>query len=405
MNLLYTKTDVMDYIAQEDVKFVRLAFTDMFGRQKNMSVMYTELERAFESGISFDASSVRGFAGEDETELLLFPDASTLSVLPWRPAHGKVVRLFCDIKYPDGRPYTKDGRYILKQAVRKAADMGIHCRFGTEFEFYLMKTDESGEPTDVPFDSGGYMDVAPLDRGENVRREICLTLEEMGIAPETSHHEEGPGQNEIDFKYSDALEAADNAVTFKWVVRMISMRNGLHACFTPKPFPEYSGSGCHINMSVVTDSKEDVSELFMAGVLAHIREMTLFLNPTEESYRRLADKNAPKYVTWSYGNCSELVRIPHAKGEYRRFELRSPDPGMNPYIAYALLIHAGIDGVQKGLAPGPALGKKTDLLTAAELEAIPMLPTSVSEAVRVAESSEFIKQIIPDSILRACGAR
>lgn len=403
--MLYTEKDVMDYVGQEDVKFIRLAFTDLFGRQKNMAIMSSELERAFRSGISFDASSVRGFAGEDQSDLFLYPDASTLSVLPWRPAHGKVVRLFCDIKYPDGTPFTKDGRYILKQAVKRAADMGIRCRFGTEFEFYLLKTDDAGEPTDVPFDTAGYMDVGPADKGENVRREICLTLEEMGIYPETSHHEEGPGQNEIDFKYAEALEAADNAVTFKWVVRTIAMRNGLHACFTPKPFPEYSGNGCHINMSVVTDSGENVSDSFMAGVLSHIREMTAFLNPTEESYRRLGEKNAPKYVTWSYGNRSELIRIPAATGEYKRFELRSPDPGMNPYIAYALLIHAGLDGVEKGLMPPEAIETSVNALSPEALDGLEMLPSTYRDAAKVAESSDFIKAIIPGSILSAYGAQ
>lgn len=403
--MLYTETDVMDYVGQEDVKFIRLAFTDLFGRQKNMAIMSSELERAFRSGISFDASSVRGFAGEDQSDLFLYPDASTLSVLPWRPAHGKVVRLFCDIKYPDGTPFTKDGRYILKQAIQRAADMGIRCRFGTEFEFYLLKTDDAGEPTDIPFDTAGYMDVGPADKGENVRREICLTLEEMGIHPETSHHEEGPGQNEIDFKYAEALEAADNAVTFKWVVRTIAMRNGLHACFTPKPFPEHSGNGCHINMSVVTDSGENVSDSFMAGVLSHIREMTAFLNPTEESYRRLGEKNAPKYVTWSYGNRSELIRIPAATGEYKRFELRSPDPGMNPYIAYALLIHAGLDGVEKKLEPPKAIETSVNALSPEALNGLETLPSTYRDAAKAAENSDFIKAIIPGSILSAYGAQ
>ena len=403
--MLYTETDVMDYIEQEDVKFIRLVFTDMFRLQKNISIMPKELPKAFRSGISFDASAIRGFAAEDKSDLLLFPDPATLAVLPWRPAHGRVVRLFCDIRYPDGTPFEKDCRYILKQAVRKAKEKNILCRFGAEFEFYLLKTDETGEPTAVPFDRGGYMDVGPLDRGENVRREICLTLEEMGILPETSHHEEGPGQNEIDFKYSDALEAADNAITFKWVVRTIAVRNGLHACFSPKPFREFSGNGCHINMSINSDFGKNESDSFMAGVLSHIKELTLFLNSTEESYRRLGEMKAPRYISWSYGNRSELIRIPAATGEYQRFELRSPDPEMNPYLAYALLIHAGLDGIEKELDPPDPVEKNMYRLSPEELAAFDTLPASYREAAQIAESSGFVREIIPEAILEAYRTR
>ena len=330
----FSYEELMNFIDEEDVKFIRLAFSDINGKQKNISIMPGELERAFRDGISFDASAVPGFAKEIKSDLFLFPDSSTLSILPWRPTHGRVVRMFCDIKYPDDRPFVEDSRYILKQAVAKAKEMGIRCYFGSEFEFYLFKTDEEGNSTGVPFDRAGYMDIAPEDKGENIRREICFMLVDMGIKPESSHHEEGQGQNEIDFRYSDALSAADNAATFKTVVRTVAMRNGLYADFSPKPMADDSGNGMHINMSIKSDDGKDYTEQFMAGIMTHIGEMTVFLNPVEESYHRLGEKKAPKYITWSKENRSQLIRIPAAKGEFKRIELRSPDPEANPYIAY-----------------------------------------------------------------------
>lgn len=286
----FSYEELMNFIDEEDVKFIRLAFSDINGKQKNISIMPGELERAFRDGISFDASAVPGFAKEIKSDLFLFPDSSTLSILPWRPTHGRVVRMFCDIKYPDDRPFVEDSRYILKQAVAKAKKMGIRCYFGSEFEFYLFKTDEEGNSTGVPFDRAGYMDIAPEDKGENIRREICFMLVDMGIKPESSHHEEGQGQNEIDFRYSDALSAADNAATFKTVVRTVAMRNGLYADFSPKPMADDSGNGMHINMSIKSDDGKDYTEQFMAGIMTHIGEMTVFLNPVEESYHRLARK-------------------------------------------------------------------------------------------------------------------
>ena len=231
---MYTYEEVMEYIEQEDVKFIRLAFCDLYGRQKNIAIMPHELKRAFETGISFDASAVPGFGSAVRSDLLLFPDPSTLAVLPWRPASGRVVRMFCDIRHPDGQAFAQDTRRILRQTAAKAAACGVHFRFGAEMEFYLFELDEKGHPTREPFDRAGYMDIAPEDKGENVRREICLYLEEMGILPESSHHEEGPGQNEIDFRYSDVLTAADQAVTFKSVVSTVSMQNGLAADFFPQ---------------------------------------------------------------------------------------------------------------------------------------------------------------------------
>lgn len=396
----FSYEELMNFIDEEDVKFIRLAFSDINGKQKNISIMPGELERAFRDGISFDASAVPGFAKEIKSDLFLFPDSSTLSILPWRPTHGRVVRMFCDIKYPDDRPFVEDSRYILKQAVAKAKKMGIRCYFGSEFEFYLFKTDEEGNSTGVPFDRAGYMDIAPEDKGENIRREICFMLVDMGIKPESSHHEEGQGQNEIDFRYSDALSAADNAATFKTVVRTVAMRNGLCADFSPKPMADDSGNGMHINMSIKSDDGKDYTEQFMAGIMTHIGEMTVFLNPVEESYHRLGEKKAPKYITWSKENRSQLIRIPAAKGEFKRIELRSPDPEANPYIAYTLLIHAGLDGIKRNLTLPEAMD--IDLFNASEevLKDLTSLPQSLEEAWEKAVTSEFIREILPSNYLQ-----
>ncbi len=398
---MYSYSEVMTFVEEEDVKFIRLAFCDVHGRQKNISIMPSELKRAFEDGVSFDSSAIAGFGDVVHSDLFLHPDPSTLSVLPWRPSNGRVVRMFCDIKYPDGRQYENDGRYILRKAVAKATDMGITCYFGSEFEFYLFNTDENGEKTDRPFDNAGYMDIAPEDKGENVRREICFTLLDMGIMPESSHHEEGPGQNEIDFRYGGAMTAANNAVTFKSVVKTIAKRNGLYADFSPKPLLHESGNGMHINVSVKSNDGIDHTDSFMAGILEHITEMTAFLNPTEESYKRLGEDKAPKYITWSPENRSQLIRIPAAKKEYSRIELRSPDPCANPYIAYALIIYAGLDGVKRKLkAPNPV---NIDLYNAPSdiTDGLKGLPDTLEKARKEALNSEFIKSILPEEYLLA----
>ena len=291
----YTPQEVIQFIQEEDVKFIRLAFCDCFGRPKNISIMPHELERAFKYGIAIDASAIAGFGDEVNSDLFLHPDASTIALLPWRPEHGSVVRMFCSITHPDGTPFAHDTRGILKQAVADAAKAGYAFSFGSELEFYLFRLDENGEVTDVPYDQATYMDVAPEDRCENVRREICLTLERMGIQPESSHHEEGPGQNEVDFRYSDPLSAADNAVTFLTVVKTIAARNGLYADFSPRPLEGRPGSGFHINMSV-QGGAEALMHRAMGGILDKITDMTLFLNPTEQSYSRLGAHKAPKYI-------------------------------------------------------------------------------------------------------------
>ena len=392
--MLYTAQEVYDYVKEEDVQFIRLAFCDLAGKQKNISILPEELERAFRDGIAFDASAIRGFGSVERSDLLLFPIPSTLSVLPWRPMHGKVVRMFCEIRCPDGTPFEKDSRAILCRAVEKAEAAGIQVRFGAEFEFYLFRTGEDGEPTEIPLDRAGYMDVAPDDRGENIRREICLTLLEMGIQPESSHHEEGPGQNEIDFRYSDAVRAADHAMNFLAAVKATAQRNGLFADFSPKPLKSESGNGLHINISLAGEGAKGKETAFLAGILAHIREMAAVLNPEDASYRRLGEKKAPKYIAWSRGNRSTLVRIPAAKGEYARMELRSPDPAANPYLAFALLICAGLDGVEKNLPLPPEVS--ADLFAAdADVAGLEALPQSLGEALEAAKHSTFFGSVLP----------
>ena len=395
----YSKDEVLQYIREDDVKFIRLAFCDVFGRQKNVSILADELERAFETGIAIDGSAIRGFGDETRSDLFLHPDPETLMPLPWRPEHGKVVLMYSRITRPDGSAFSCDTRSLLIQAIREAKEAGLRFTFGAEQEFYLFELDEKGNATDTPFDRASYMDIAPDDRGENVRREICLTLEQMGIQPESSHHEEGPGQNEIDFRYSDALNAADNVMTFQNVVKTVARRYGLAADFSPKPLEDCPGNGFHINISVNGNDSSELFRQMMAGILEHIREMTLFLNPIKESYQRFGFHKAPKYISWSSENRSQLIRIPAAFGEYRRCELRSPDPCANPYLAYALLIYAGIDGIRNKLAlPDPA---DLNLFTAGPevLEKYDTLPLDLAEAKALAKQSPFIKEHISQAIL------
>ena len=395
----YTKEEVIQFCIEEDVKFVRLAFCDVLGRQKNISILADELERAFGYGIALDGSAIAGFGGEVHSDLLLHPDADTLVILPWRPEQGKVVRMFCSITYPDGRPFECDTRTLLKNAIAEAEKDGYHFYFGAEQEFYLFKLNEENEPTKIPYDKASYMDLAPFDRGENIRREICLTLEQMGINPESSHHEEGPGQNEIDFRYSDALTAADNVMTLQTVVNTIAHRNGLFADFSPKPLEDKPGNGFHINFSVKSENGDDqMMPYIIAGVLDKAIDMTAFLNPSEQSYDRLGNNKAPRYVSWSSENRSQLVRIPAAVGQYKRAELRSADPSVNPYIAFALMIYSGLYGIKNNLElPYVA---DFNLFTADDetLKRFKMLPQSLDEAKDAATQSEFIKQYIPKKI-------
>ena len=400
----YSKDEVMQYVEEEDVKFIRLAFCDIFGKQKNIAIMPDELPRAFEYGISFDASAIAGFGDEARSDLLLRPDPETLMPLPWRPEHGRVVQMFSAITHPDGSPFLCDTRGLLKRAAAEAEQSGLSFTFGSEQEFYLFRLDESGNPTRIPCDEAGYMDIAPDDRGENVRREVCLTLEQMGIRPESSHHEEGPGQNEIDFRFADPLSAADHALTFQRVVKTVANRNGLAADFSPKPLEGLPGNGFHINMSLRPSPVKEVFSSMIAGILQQAGAMTVFLNPLGDSYRRLGSHKAPRYVSWSAENRSQLIRIPAAIGEYRRMELRSPDPAANPYLAFALLIHAGLEGIRSRLPLGAPSDFNLYTADPEVLSSLQKLPANLEEARQEAASSEFIRAHIPAEILAAyCG--
>ena len=395
----YSKEEVMQFVEEEDVKFIRLAFCDVFGKQKNISIMPKELSRAFKYGIAFDGSAITGFGDETHSDLLIHPDPETLAFLPWRPEHGKVVRMYSTITYPDVRPFECDSRTLLKNAINEAEKEGLTFYFGAEQEFYLFNLDENGNPTKEPYDHAGYMDIAPDERGENIRREVCLTLEQMGIRPESSHHEEGPGQNEIDFRYSDAMTAADNAMTFQTVVKTVAGRNGIVADFGAKPLKGKPGNGFHINISVKPNDNEENMKNLLAGILDKAVEMTAFLNPTESSYDRFGENKAPGYVSWSKENRSQLVRIPAAVGEYKRIELRSPDPTANPYIAFALIIYAGLHGIKNK----PELPEESNInLYKADEETLKKyekLPSSLEAAKKIASESDFIRNHIPSEIL------
>ena len=392
-----TEQEVVEFVQENDVKFIRLAFIDLFGGLKNISIMPTELGRAFSTGISFDASAVKGFYDITHSELFLKPDPNTLTVLPWRPQTGRVARMMCECYTPDGKLFDGYSRTILRRQVEKARSLGYFFRIGTEYEFYLFKADENGEMTMTPQDYADYMDVSPLDKGENIRREICLTLEAMHIQPEASHHEQGPGQNEIDFRHAGPLTAADNAMAFKSAVRTIASIYGLSASFMPKPLPNESGNGMHVNLSI---QKQEI-ELFeladgmltleaqhaMAGILRHIREISLFLNPIPSSYQRLGRCEAPSRINWSFGNRSQLIRIPAASPGSGRMELRSPDPACNPYLAFALIIAAAMDGLENELPLQEPLAEAGSL------------PASLDEAIELAENSDFVRAILPEDML------
>jgi glutamine synthetase len=395
----YTKDEIIQYVSEEDVKFIRLAFCDVFGVQKNIAIMPEELPRAFEYGIAIDASAIRGFGDVVNSDLLLHPDPDTLAELAWRPETGKVVRMYADITYPDGTPFECDTRTLLKQAIKTAELQGYTFAFGEEQEFYLFKLDDIDNRTYEPYDNAGYMDIAPEDRGENIRREICLTLEKMGIHPERSHHEEGPGQNEIDFRYSDPLTAADNALTFQMVVKTIARRNGLYADFSPKPLKDAPGNGCHINVSVKPSDNFVNLNYMIAGILDKVQEMTLFFNPKDDSYSRFGGNKAPRYISWSAENRSQLIRIPAAQGEYCRAELRSPDNLANPYLSFALLIHAGLYGINNRLALPDPVNENLQNADPEIIRNLRKLPETLKEAASLANSSSFVKSLIPQSII------
>lgn len=399
----YTEAEVLQFVEENDVKFIRLAFCDIFGNMKNVSIMPGELSCAFRSGVSFDASKAAGFMNIEEADLYLFPDPATLKVLPWRPSHGRVVRLYCDIKHADGSPFEGDGRYLLRSVEEKLKRKGYTAKIGTDSEFYLFLLDENGRPTLTPFDNAGYLDVAPQDKGENVRRDICLTLEKMGISPTASHHENGPGQNEIHFLSAAPLCAADNFITFKSAVKTLASTNGLFASFLPKPLSHAPASGLHINISLEKGGinvfsenpvqKDSVKDSFISGILAHISEMTVFLNPLTNSYVRFGDGGAPEFISWSSKNLSNLLRLKKGRGNGDVIDLRSPDAACNPYLALSLILSAGLEGIEKKEKLCPPAD------TIDEIERSIRLPQNLKEATDKAAGSKFLRSVLPDSMI------
>lgn len=392
-----TEQEVLDYVAENDVKFIRLAFVDLYGTLKNMAITPAELPRAFAGGFSFDASAVNGFCDAAEGELFLLPDPATLSVLPWRPQTGRVVRMLCDCYTPGGEPFAGYSRWILRRQVEKAAQLGFRFRLGTKYEFYLFENDERGNMTLTPQDQAGYMDVSPLDKGENIRREICLDLESMHILPESSHHEQGPGQNEIDFQRADPLTTADNALAFKGAVRAIAAQYGLSASFLPKPLAEASGNGLHVTLSISREGEQlfekteqglhPMAQHAMAGILRRVREMSLLLNPLPSSYQRLGAMDAPAGISWSHGDRAHLMRIPAARPGHGCVELRSPDPACNPYLAFTVILAAALEGIAQETPLPPA-----------QLQA-GSLPRDLGEAIALAGQSSFLRETLPQVML------
>ncbi|MDR3263772.1 MAG: glutamine synthetase family protein [Clostridiales bacterium] len=399
----FTEASLYEFINSNDVRFIRLGFCDIFGVQKNISVMPGMFLRAMEEGIPFDTAAVDGFLDIEKADLYLKPDIKTFSLVPWRSSNDMVIRFISDIVKTDGADFEGSSRNILKKVRQRAKKMGYSCNIGVKCEFYLFENDENGYPTKTPFDNAGYFDISPLDKGEDIRREICLNLDKMGIRPESSHHEQGPGQNEINFKYSDILTTADNVMTFKWVVSTIAARHGATANFDPKPIQNVNGNGMHINIALVHDGENlfklkdgelvEPAKQFVAGITERISEISLFLNSVKSSYDRLGKFTAPLNVSWSYDNRSRLIRI-NAEKEFCHMELRSPDPVCNTYLAFALILAAGLEGIEKKSELCPpycenSVGQKH----------LKSLPKSIDEAIALAKNSAFVKSVIPEKVL------
>lgn len=409
MHKHYTKEDIMELVQDEDVEFIRLQFTDMFGQMKNVAITVSQLGKALDNRCMFDGSSIEGFARIEEADMILHPDLDTLAIFPWRPQQGKVARLICDVKRPGGEPFEGDPRYVLKRAVREAAELGYTFEVGPECEFFLFHTDENGLPTTITHEKAGYFDLGPLDLGENARRDMVLTLEDMGFIVESSHHEIAPAQHEIDFQYDEALATADNIMTFKLAVKTIAKRHGLHATFMPKPKFGVNGSGMHINMSLAKDGKNIFSDSsdknglsreaywFIGGIMKHMKGMTAITNPLVNSYKRLVPGyEAPVYIAWSATNRSPLIRIPSSRGEHTRIELRCPDPSANPYLALAVCLRAGLDGIVNHIDPPESVDCNIFDLTDEERKSrgIEAVPASLREAVSELEKDELIREVL-----------
>ncbi len=398
----YTRQEVLQFVEEEDVKYVYLMFCDIYGNIKSKSISFRELERAFDHGIAIDAWCISGFSVSDtKSDIFLRPEPETLAVLPWRTDDDKAVRMFCSITWPDGRPFEVDTRYILKQAVDEAVARGLGFTFSTEQEFYLFEQNEAGVPSKRPYDTGGYMDMLPLDRSDGIRRDICFNLEKMGIYVESSHHEEGPGQNEIVCRYSNPLEAADNAMSFKLTASVVAQLNGLCADFSPRPLENEPGNGMHVNFAAWNGDGEDLTFRAAAGVMSKIPEMMVFMNPTDESYKRLGKNKAPGYLTWAKENRSHLIRIPAAEGEYIRAELRNPDSCANPYLVISLMIYASIYGIENGIELPDEADLNMIKADREELKKYTELPGRLNEARYSAAASDFIKERIPVPVIAA----
>ena len=400
----YTREDIVRMVRDEDIQFIRMQFTDIFGQMKNVAITASQIEKALNNQIMMDGSSIEGFVRIEESDQYLWPDLDTFAILPWRPQYGKVARLICDVHNPDGAPFVGDPRGVLKRVLARAAKLGFTFNVGPELEFFLFQTDEDGKPTTKTGDEAGYFDLGPLDHGESTRREICLCLEEMGFEIEASHHEVAAGQHEIDFKYTEALQAADNIMTFKLAVKTLAQKNGLHATFMPKPVYGAAGSGMHVNMSLFRDGRNafydpaDARQLsplayqFIAGLLEHVQGFCAVTNPLVNSYKRLVPGyEAPCHLAWSTGNRSALVRIPTPRGDGTRVELRSPDPSCNPYLAFAVCLAAGLDGIGRQLTPPPESCENLYAI-AADLEAqgVRRLPGTLEAAIHALEADSTV---------------
>jgi len=403
----YSPEDILRLIQDEDVQFIRMQFTDLFGRLKNVAVTASQAQRALDGEVMLDGSSIQGFVRVEESDQYLRPDLDTFAILPWRPQCGKVARLICCVYNPDGTPFAGDPRNVLKRALGEAEKLGYTFHIGPELEFFLFQTDEAGRPSTRTSDEAGYFDLGPLDHGEGVRREAALALERMGIEVEASHHETAAGQHEIDLKYTDALTAADNIMTFKLAVKTLAQRSGLHATFMPKPLSGAAGSGMHINMSLSREGRDlfydeaapdGLSALtlrFIAGLLAHARGFSALANPLVNSYKRLlSGHEAPRYLTWSASNRSALIRIPAPRGQGTRVELRSPDPACSPYLTFAACLAAGLDGVRRELTPPPAAVEDLYALTRPELSGFQSLPVSLEEALEALEADPVVLEAL-----------
>ena len=405
----YSKEDIMNLVKDEDVEFIRLQFTDMFGSLKNVAITASQLEKALNNECMFDGSSIEGFVRIEESDMYLHPDLDTMVIFPWRPQQGKVARLICDVYRPNGEPFEGDPRYILKRALKEAAELGYDFEVGPECEFFLFHTDENGLPTTLTHEKAGYFDLGPLDLGENARRDMVMTLEDMGFVIEASHHEVAPAQHEIDFKYDEALATADNIMTFKLAVKTIAKRHGLHATFMPKPKFGVNGSGMHINMSLSKDGKNvfhdpngkhGLSEdayYFIGGIMKHMKGMTAITNPLVNSYKRLVPGyEAPVYLAWSETNRSPLIRIPASRGEGTRIELRCPDPSANPYLALAVCLRAGLDGIVNKITPPESVDCNIFALSMEEKKSlgIEAIPGTLIEAIYELEKDEFIQEVL-----------